>query len=616
MAGGVLTKDEKQKIQRIKDNLSAEGYEVPQLLNHSFHQGMRVIVTSAIPDENLASGEEIITKVLVPQVNKDDKMVQTAQIEVTVGTKKGGLTKEEWLKEQTTTQAETKPNEKPPTVEDVEDENNAEDDDILNEAEDRRKKGRFTHLGNEYVRQAKDTESPKGKTGMVRFTNEPGGGGIVVPFKYKLVEASTLQASHNAGIPNPMHFIPEAQPKSRNDAGSKAAEDNFAERPRGPELGDKADAFGGAPVVNTRNEVIQGNNRAAGLRKGATNNTQGSREYNQWLSDNAADFGFTPEQVAGMENPILVREVDTTDEGAIELGNYDVKDLETGGKRRVDPVAISRRISPAKKQRIVEIVLTSDETLNAQIRKNIKQLWPILSPFLNQSHRDTMMRDGELTEAGAKDIEAIIQQFLFDNAPAGMADLFDQLPASAQSAILKSLPSIINKNSRLGLVKDVQNAMIALNEFLASQVDNIGEWVNQLSMFGDGKKPSEVYTPLEIAIATLMDKIGNKVNGKPFTMTNLVNMFKGYAELVNGKEGDLMNPEGTAAIPKKEAVKQLKRAGTVRGAADIWAGNNPARRSSSTIKKADDKVNTAKANATGAGLSARKINRIVKKTSR
>lgn len=67
---------------------------------------------------------------------------------------------------------------------------------------------------------------------------------------------------------------------------------------------------------------------------------------------------------------------------------------------------------------------------------------------------------------------------------------------------------------------------------------------------------------------------------------------------------------------KKQAVKDLKRAGTVRGAADIWAGSNPARRSSSTIKKADAKVTTAKANAAGAGLSARKINRIVKKTSR
>lgn len=67
---------------------------------------------------------------------------------------------------------------------------------------------------------------------------------------------------------------------------------------------------------------------------------------------------------------------------------------------------------------------------------------------------------------------------------------------------------------------------------------------------------------------------------------------------------------------KRQAVKDLNRAGTVRGAADVWAGNNQSRRSSPTIKKADDKVATARANAASAGVSPRKINRIIRKTSR
>ena len=67
---------------------------------------------------------------------------------------------------------------------------------------------------------------------------------------------------------------------------------------------------------------------------------------------------------------------------------------------------------------------------------------------------------------------------------------------------------------------------------------------------------------------------------------------------------------------KLQAVKELKRAGTVRGAADVWAGDNSTRKSSSTIKKADAKVTAAKANAATAGVSTRKINRIVRRTSR
>ena len=78
-------KNLRNSISNLKDNLSANGYEMPELLGKPFHQGMKVIVTSSIPDENLEKDSEIITKVLIPQVNYNDKMIQTAQIEVSVG---------------------------------------------------------------------------------------------------------------------------------------------------------------------------------------------------------------------------------------------------------------------------------------------------------------------------------------------------------------------------------------------------------------------------------------------------------------------------------------------------------------------------------------------------
>jgi hypothetical protein len=72
-------------VGKLKDNLSANGYEMPELLGKQFHQGMKVVVTSSIPDENLEKGSEIISKILIPQVNYNDKMIQTAQIEVSIG---------------------------------------------------------------------------------------------------------------------------------------------------------------------------------------------------------------------------------------------------------------------------------------------------------------------------------------------------------------------------------------------------------------------------------------------------------------------------------------------------------------------------------------------------
>ena len=74
-----------RSVEKLKDNLAANGYEIPELLGKEFNQGMKVIVASSIPDENLEKGIEKITKILIPQVNYNGVMIQTAQIEVSVG---------------------------------------------------------------------------------------------------------------------------------------------------------------------------------------------------------------------------------------------------------------------------------------------------------------------------------------------------------------------------------------------------------------------------------------------------------------------------------------------------------------------------------------------------
>lgn len=84
-AGTKGLKQLQRSVDKLKDNLAANGYEMPVLLGQRFNTGMNVIVTNSIPDENLEKDAEIITKILIPQVNYNDKMIQAAQIEVSVG---------------------------------------------------------------------------------------------------------------------------------------------------------------------------------------------------------------------------------------------------------------------------------------------------------------------------------------------------------------------------------------------------------------------------------------------------------------------------------------------------------------------------------------------------
>lgn len=68
-------------VQRIKDNFNANGYEIVDMLGKSYNAGMRAAVTF-VTDESLESGQQIITKIIKPQINYNQQMIQAAQIEV------------------------------------------------------------------------------------------------------------------------------------------------------------------------------------------------------------------------------------------------------------------------------------------------------------------------------------------------------------------------------------------------------------------------------------------------------------------------------------------------------------------------------------------------------
>lgn len=72
-------------VRKLKDNLSAHGYDMPELLGKAFDNGMKLIVSSDQPDENLEKGVEIISKVIKPIVNYNGVLIQTGEIERSIG---------------------------------------------------------------------------------------------------------------------------------------------------------------------------------------------------------------------------------------------------------------------------------------------------------------------------------------------------------------------------------------------------------------------------------------------------------------------------------------------------------------------------------------------------
>lgn len=68
-------------VEHIKDNFAANGYEIVELLGQPYNSGMKAAVTF-VTDENLKEGEKIITRVIKPQINYNNEMIQSAEIEV------------------------------------------------------------------------------------------------------------------------------------------------------------------------------------------------------------------------------------------------------------------------------------------------------------------------------------------------------------------------------------------------------------------------------------------------------------------------------------------------------------------------------------------------------
>lgn len=68
-------------VQRIKDNFKANDYDIVDMLGKQYQPGMRAAVTF-VTDDTLEPGQQIITRIIKPQVNYKQIMIQAAQIEV------------------------------------------------------------------------------------------------------------------------------------------------------------------------------------------------------------------------------------------------------------------------------------------------------------------------------------------------------------------------------------------------------------------------------------------------------------------------------------------------------------------------------------------------------
>lgn len=303
---------------------------------------------------------------------------------------------------------------------------------------DARARGYIKVEGLRVERQGELSDALIGKESDVKFaTND------TQQARYAIIEAENLQPSHIRGYQNQLHFIPEAQPKDRSDVVSEQAAVRIAANINPEEITTSATAYTGAPTINARGEVIQGNSRADALRAvwESFRDTSGAK-YKQYLIEHAEDLGIDPEAIEGMKSPVLVHLADVSDERAIELGQYRQADIESGGVERINPQTLYAKIGEKRDTFIRFLLGTSDDDLSLaeSITRNAAETlsWLNRQGFISDTQfRSAFGSKGEITAEAKEDLRNALYRSFFEGAHNSLEAEFYNLPKRTQQALLR-----------------------------------------------------------------------------------------------------------------------------------------------------------------------------------
>ncbi len=385
-----------------------------------------------------------------------------------------------------------------------------------------------------------------------------------------VIEASQLQPSHVQGQRNPMFFIEEAQPKNRTEAVSMFAAKEMAEGIRPKEITGSVTAYTGAPTVNTRGEVIQGNNRSDALRYlWQSNLPQQQQTYKQYLIDNAEQFGIDLEAVNAMQNPVLVNMLDVDDAEAIRLGQMTAQDTESGGIERIKPKNVAQTLGDNMRTFANMLLSSGEEDVSfgqlvdrngTEVMKWMNQVGAIS----NTQFQSAFDSKSNLTAEAKNDLQKVLYQAVFKGASQQLEEMFDKLPAKAQRAILATAFRDMDSPFAGKMLPEIQASIIVYNQLMSDPT------------FANAKKMEEVLKAVEAFKQTIAlddrfehympaDNFSNfalhlaaMYKATDMSQATIASYFNQMYDLAQGKKAaTLFDEADTTEYPLAEVINQV-----------------------------------------------------------
>lgn len=218
--------------------------------------------------------------------------------------------------------------------------------------------------------------------------------------RYEVVDLPSIKTSHDLDFNARKDYPQELQPRARESAPSRDQVNNMASRLQPERLGPSPEANSGAPIVGPDGVVESGNGRTMAIAKAYQ---KGNPAYRQWLESQGYD-------TAGMSQPVLIarrvsdmtpaqREFFTTSANASSTLRMSAAEQAAADAKVVGSGLLSQIVDgPIRSQENRPFVRAFVEKLPAAERGGI------------------LDKDGNLSQAGVKRIEAALAARAFDDA--------------------------------------------------------------------------------------------------------------------------------------------------------------------------------------------------------
>lgn len=415
--------------------------------------------------------------------------------------------------------------------------------------------------GHKVDRQA-PVQAVMGKEVQVKFDDKNIPAGHVA-----VVDASELQPSHIGGQRNARHFIDEAQPKERKDDASVEAARKIASNIRPEEITTSVTAYTGAPTVNSRGEVIQGNNRSAALKEMWASHPEQGAQYKQYLREHAAEYGLTAEDIDKVQSPVLVNMLDVSDADAIALGQFVASDTESGGTERLKPKNVTKKLGDRMKTFSNILLRSSDEEssfselLDRNGMETLKWLNGI-GAITPTQYRSSFDSKGNLTAEAKNDLKGVLYQYVFEGGSTQLEEMFNGLPAKAQRAILSTAYRDYESVQDERMIEEIQDSIMAYHalsqdaQFMSATNHKdartaVESWKRQYAIddvTGESYLPSEKFSNFALLLAVMY---------KGDTQSYIQTKFNAMYDLIQGVREDTLfgTPDNTPRT-LAEAIKE------------------------------------------------------------